>query len=97
VLFTCSRMASRSHESQMAGLKRSKRDLVTLGDYDIKPQLSAEQKLSPLDMNMPRLYGSRWVLCFPLPVSTTKTQVYVGFPLDMKIDTSDVFYPALRI
>ena len=45
---------------------RSSKDLVRVEDYDILPKSSAKQKLSPLDMNMPRLYGSRWILCFPL-------------------------------
>jgi hypothetical protein len=40
------------------------------------PGSIAEQKLSPLDMNMPRLYGIRWILCFPLESSASKAQMY---------------------
>jgi len=49
--------------------------LVSVGNYDIIPKSSAKQKLSPLDMNMPRLYGSRWILCFPLSADADKSQV----------------------
>jgi trichothecene 3-O-acetyltransferase len=49
--------------------------LVSVGDYDIIPKPSAKQKLSPLDMNMPRVYGSRWILCFPLSADADKSQV----------------------
>ncbi|KAH8592850.1 transferase [Bisporella sp. PMI_857] len=38
--------------------------------------MSVKQKLSALDMNMPRLYGSRWILCFPLSVDADKAQVF---------------------
>ncbi|EMT70421.1 hypothetical protein FOC4_g10008870 [Fusarium odoratissimum] len=39
--------------------------LVGLKQYGLQ-QPSAQQKLTPLDMNMPRLYGIRLVLCFQL-------------------------------
>ncbi|KAH8657125.1 transferase [Tricladium varicosporioides] len=55
---------------------KSSKDLVSTEDYDILPKPSAIQKLSPLDMNMPKIYGSRWILCFPLPSSVDKAIVY---------------------
>ncbi|VUC36782.1 unnamed protein product [Clonostachys rosea] len=30
------------------------------------PESPSAQKLTPLDMNVPRVYGARWILCFPL-------------------------------
>jgi hypothetical protein len=54
---------------------RSSKDLVRVEDYDILPNPSAKQKLSPLDMNMPRLYGSRWILCFPLSADADRANV----------------------
>jgi len=68
-------MASSINESQAANFEKSKSHLVAIGDYDLKPDISVKQKLSPLDMNMPRLYGSRWILCFPLSKGTDKAQV----------------------
>jgi hypothetical protein len=50
--------------------------LVNLEYYGLH-QPSAEQKLTPLDMNMPRLYGIRLILCFPLASSTDNLQMYV--------------------
>ncbi|KAF5656278.1 acetyltransferase [Fusarium heterosporum] len=47
---------------------------VRLEDYGLH-QPSAQQKLTPLDMNLPRLYGARWVLCFPLLPGSDKFQV----------------------
>jgi hypothetical protein len=55
--------------------RKSSKDLVCIEDYGISPKPSAKQKLSPLDMNMPRLYGSRWILCFPLPVDADRADV----------------------
>ncbi|KAF4636114.1 hypothetical protein G7Y89_g1971 [Cudoniella acicularis] len=55
---------------------RSSKDLVCVEDYDIFPKPSAKQKLSPLDMNMPRMYGSRWILCFPLSADADRVNVY---------------------
>ncbi|KAH9217559.1 transferase [Leptodontidium sp. 2 PMI_412] len=49
---------------------------VTLDEYGIKPQSAVEIKLSPLDLNMPRLYGARWILCFPLPADADKAVVF---------------------
>ncbi len=54
---------------------RASKDLVCVEDYDVSPKPSAKQKLSPLDMNMPRIYGSRWVLCFPLSADADKVNV----------------------
>ncbi|ETN42175.1 uncharacterized protein HMPREF1541_04116 [Cyphellophora europaea CBS 101466] len=50
-------------------------DLVRPTDYGF-PQVSAKQALTPLDMNMPRLYGTRWILCFPLEPNAAKQEVY---------------------
>ncbi|XEV01609.1 hypothetical protein FSHL1_006896 [Fusarium sambucinum] len=50
-------------------------NFVRLEDYGLH-QPSARQKLTPLDMNLPRLYGARWVLCFPLLPGSDKLQVY---------------------
>jgi trichothecene 3-O-acetyltransferase len=44
-------------------------------DQDGLPKSSAELRLSPLDMHMPRIYGTRWILCFPFKVSAEKTQM----------------------
>ncbi|RKK70670.1 hypothetical protein BFJ69_g11648 [Fusarium oxysporum] len=49
--------------------------LVGLEQYGLQ-QPSAQQKLTPLDMNMPRLYGIRLVLCFPLTSGADKLQIY---------------------
>ncbi|KAM5358303.1 hypothetical protein ACJZ2D_015402 [Fusarium nematophilum] len=49
---------------------------VTPEQYDGLPRSRAQQKLTPLDMNMPRVYGARWILCFPLPPGTSTAQVY---------------------
>ncbi len=54
---------------------RTSKDLVCLEDYVIFPKPSAKQKLSPLDMNMPRIYGTRWILCFPLPAGADGSNV----------------------
>lgn len=40
------------------------------------PRSSAELELSAVDMHMPRLYGTRWILCFPLTVEAEMTQMY---------------------
>ncbi|KAH6994661.1 transferase family-domain-containing protein [Fusarium venenatum] len=50
-------------------------NFVRVEDYGLH-QPSAQQKLTPLDMNLPRLYGARWVLCFPLLPGSDKLQVY---------------------
>ncbi|KAI6758038.1 hypothetical protein HG531_003863 [Fusarium graminearum] len=49
--------------------------LVGLEQYGLQ-QPSAQQKLTPLDMNIPRLYGIRLVLCFPLTSGADKFQIY---------------------
>ncbi|KAF5646953.1 BAHD acyltransferase DCR [Fusarium tjaetaba] len=49
--------------------------LVTLEHYGLQP-LSAKQKLTPLDMNMPRLYGIRLILCFATKPGVEKQQIY---------------------
>jgi hypothetical protein len=48
--------------------------LVNLEYYGLQ-QPSAEQNLTPLDMNMPRLYGIRLILCFPLASATNNLQM----------------------
>lgn len=50
------------------------RSLVALEHYGLQPP-SAYQKLTPLDMNMPRLYGIRFVLSFPTNPSMDKWQM----------------------
>ncbi|KAH7203458.1 hypothetical protein DER44DRAFT_811022 [Fusarium oxysporum] len=49
--------------------------LVGLKQYGLQ-QPSAKQKLTPLDMNMPRLYGIRLVLCFQLTSGADILQIY---------------------
>ncbi|KAI3573533.1 transferase [Fusarium oxysporum f. sp. albedinis] len=49
--------------------------LVTLEQYGLQ-QPWTQQKLTPLDMNMPRVYGARYVLCFPLMSGIEKSRVY---------------------
>ena len=51
------------------------RDVVSPDQYELS-KVSASQRLTPLDMNMPRLYGTRWILCFPLPPNADKLKVY---------------------
>jgi hypothetical protein len=68
-------MASSINETQSSDVEKPKARFVTVGDYDLKLERPVKQKLSALDMNMPRLYGSRWILCFPLSVGTGKAQV----------------------
>lgn len=48
--------------------------LVTLEHYGLQPP-SAQQKLTPLDMNMPRLYGIRLILCYPTNPGMDKRQM----------------------
>ncbi|KIL90116.1 hypothetical protein FAVG1_06854 [Fusarium avenaceum] len=52
--------------------------LVSLEHYGLHhlQQPSTEQKLTPLDMNLPRLYGIRLILCYPLASSVDKLQIY---------------------
>lgn len=63
---------SHSHEAEIPQGDH----FVTPEQYGL-PRSSSQQKLTPLDMNMPRVYGARWILCFPLPPGTNKAQVYV--------------------
>jgi hypothetical protein len=53
----------------------TQQDFVRPTDYAL-PQVSAKQTLTPLDMNMPRLYGTRWILCFPLNAAADKVKIY---------------------
>lgn len=65
---------------------RWSKDLVSVEDYEIFPKPSANQKLSPLDMNMPRMYGSRWILCFSLSADADRAKVYGQTPLRLPSD-----------
>lgn len=58
------------------------RDVVRPTDYGL-PQVSAKQALTPLDMNMPRLYGTRWIFCFPLDAAADKLEVYTDLKADL--------------
>jgi hypothetical protein len=49
-------------------------DFISPDQYGL-PKSSAELRLSPLDMHMPRIYGTRWILCFPFKVSAEKYQM----------------------
>ncbi|EHL03253.1 hypothetical protein M7I_0468 [Glarea lozoyensis 74030] len=62
--------------TSMAQADIVKSHLVTPEEYGIVPRLSAKLKLSPLDQNMPRMYGSRWILCFPLPAGVDEKHVF---------------------
>jgi trichothecene 3-O-acetyltransferase len=44
-------------------------------DYGLRA-ISAKQDLTPLDMNMPRLYGTRWILCFCLGSEVNHQQLF---------------------
>jgi trichothecene 3-O-acetyltransferase len=53
-------------------------DANLFDESHVVPDLSkskANLKLTPLDMNMPRLYGVRWILCFSVN-SADKVQIY---------------------
>lgn len=39
---------------------------------------SAELELSPLDIHMPRVYGTRWILCFPISPGAEVAQMYAS-------------------
>lgn len=42
------------------------------------PTPSSDQELTPLDLVMPRVYGTRWILCFPLLSEADTKQVLVS-------------------
>ncbi|KAH7310061.1 transferase [Rhexocercosporidium sp. MPI-PUGE-AT-0058] len=65
-----------SNPTSLSGEPVEKSSFVTLEEYGLKAQSAVELKLSPLDLNMPRLYGARWILCFPLPADTDKAIVF---------------------
>ncbi|CAG9987580.1 unnamed protein product [Clonostachys byssicola] len=48
---------------------------VTPSKYGLLESPST-QKLTPLDMNVPRVYGARWILCFPLENGADYHEVY---------------------
>ncbi|KAK2759853.1 hypothetical protein FQN54_002587 [Arachnomyces sp. PD_36] len=66
-------MSSTNQSDRPIGEQTS--DIVSPKQYGL-PVSSACQKLSTLDMNMPRLYAVRWILCFSLSPSSDKAQIY---------------------
>lgn len=50
-------------------------EFVRPEDYGL-PRVSSEQRLTPLDINLPRLYGTRWILCFTIDGSADVAEVY---------------------
>ncbi|KIM97135.1 hypothetical protein OIDMADRAFT_130426 [Oidiodendron maius Zn] len=61
------------------------------------PRSSAELKLSPLDMHMPRVYVPRWILCFPLKIGVEKDQIYENLKLGLAHTISSIPWIAGRI
>lgn len=59
------------------GTQAKQDDYLVSLEQDGLQQPSAQQKITPLDMKMPRLYGIRLVLCFPLTSVADKLQMYV--------------------
>ncbi|KAH6971223.1 transferase [Ilyonectria sp. MPI-CAGE-AT-0026] len=57
-------------------------NFTTLGQHGL-PKSPCAQKLTALDMSMPRLYGARWILCFPLQPGTDTAQVYENLKLGL--------------
>ncbi|KAK8102142.1 hypothetical protein PG984_015288 [Apiospora sp. TS-2023a] len=49
-------------------------EFVTPAQYSL-PSSSAGQELTPLDLVTPALYGTRWILCFPLSPEADKEQM----------------------
>ncbi|KAH7127955.1 transferase, partial [Dactylonectria estremocensis] len=69
-------MSQKNHVKSPLGLiSEQSADFTTLAQHGL-PESPFVQKLTSLDMNMPRLYGARWVLCFPLQPSADTAQVY---------------------
>ncbi|KAG0647680.1 Acyltransferase easC [Hyphodiscus hymeniophilus] len=60
-------------------------DCVSLRDYGISqpPAEQCERKLTPLDLVMPRLYGTRWILCFPLEAGVERSLVFKNLRLGL--------------
>lgn len=72
------------------GLKRNA-DTVSPEEYGL-PRISTAQELTPLDMNIHRLYGARWILAFSLPSEADKGQVSViKYPRSSSPPISDIF------
>ncbi|KAK8065509.1 hypothetical protein PG997_012256 [Apiospora hydei] len=40
------------------------------------PSSSAKQELTPVDLVIPGVYGTRWILCFPLAPKADKAQIF---------------------
>ncbi|KAK8024561.1 hypothetical protein PG993_012627 [Apiospora rasikravindrae] len=57
-------------------------EFVTPAQYSL-PFSSADQELTPLDLVMPRLYGTRWILAFPLSPGADKAQIYKDLAEDL--------------
>ncbi|KAK7906554.1 hypothetical protein PG985_016291 [Apiospora marii] len=53
------------------------KDFVALAMFQL-PTPSSDQELTPLDLVMPRVYGTRWILCFPLSSEADTKQVLVS-------------------
>ncbi|PGH31014.1 hypothetical protein GX50_06218 [[Emmonsia] crescens] len=68
-------------DTRFSGLN-GENDTVSPEQYGL-PKSSAQQKLSPLDMNMPRLYDTRWILCFSLPANVDKAEIYESLKLGL--------------
>ncbi|KAH7176945.1 transferase [Dactylonectria macrodidyma] len=69
-------MSQNGYVKSPLGLASKQSDeFTTLAQHGL-PEFPFSQKLTSLDMNMPRLYGARWILCFPLQPGTDAAQVY---------------------
>ncbi|SPO01824.1 related to trichothecene 3-O-acetyltransferase [Cephalotrichum gorgonifer] len=69
-------MSSSSDQGKSSTLSQTNQSDYVVPPEQYGPPQSASQKLTPLDMNMPRVYGARWIMCFHLPPGTDKAQVY---------------------
>ncbi|KAK7947056.1 uncharacterized protein PG986_011377 [Apiospora aurea] len=50
-------------------------EFVTPAQYSL-PSSPADQELTPLDLVVPRMYGTRWILAFPLSPEADKSQTH---------------------
>ncbi|KAK8067456.1 hypothetical protein PG996_006568 [Apiospora saccharicola] len=57
-------------------------EFVTPAQYSL-PSTSAGQELTPLDLVTPALYGTRWILCFPLSPEADKAQIVQNLRLGL--------------
>lgn len=51
------------------------KDLICPTCYGLSSHTAA-QALTPIDMNMPRLYGTHWILCFALDKATNNVEIF---------------------